>query len=61
MERHKAARIKRNHFSNLFHFGFWGLAEGGYLLAALYCGYGILKGTVSYGTFTAILQLVGQV
>lgn len=61
MERHKAARLKRNRFSNLFGFGFWGLAEGGYLLAALYCGYGILKGTVSYGTFTAVLQLVGQV
>ena len=50
-----------NRFSNLFNFGFWGLAEGGYLLAALYCGYGILQGTVSYGTFTAVLQLVGQV
>lgn len=61
MERHKAARMRRSHFSNLFHFGFWGLAEGGYLLAALYCGYGILRGTISYGTFTAILQLVGQV
>ena len=61
MEAHKAARLKRNRFSNLFNFGFWGLAEGGYLLAALYCGYGILQGTVSYGTFTAILQLVGQV
>ena len=61
MERHKAARLRRNRFSNLFNFGFWGLAEGGYLLAALYCGYGILRGTVSYGTFTAILQLVGQV
>ena len=61
MERHKAARLKRNRFSNLFNFGFWGLAEGGYLLAALYCGYGILQGTVSYGTFTAVLQLVGQV
>ena len=61
MERHKAARLKRNRFSNLFNFGFWGLAEGGYLLAALYCGYGILQGMVSYGTFTAVLQLVGQV
>lgn len=61
MERHKAARLKRNRFSNLFNFGFWGLAEGGYLLAALYCGYGILQGMGSYGTFTAVLQLVGQV
>ena len=26
-----------------------------------YIGYGILKGTVSYGTFAAVLQLVGQI
>ena len=34
---------------------------GGYILCAVYCGYGILKGTLSYGTFTAVLQLIGQV
>ena len=61
MDRHKAARVKRNHFSNLCNFGFGAVVDGGYLLAAVWCGYGILRGTVSYGTFTAILQLVSQV
>ena len=61
MNRHKAARVKRNHFSNLCNFGFGAVVDGGYLLAAVWCGYGILRGTVSYGTFTAILQLVSQV
>ena len=61
MDRHKAARIKRNHFSNLCNSGFGLVADGLYLLSAAYCGYGILRGTTSYGTMMAILQLVGQV
>ncbi len=61
MNKHKAARIKRNHFSNLCNLGFGVIVDCGYLLGAVYCGYGILQGTISYGTFTAILQLVGQV
>lgn len=61
MEKHKAARIRRNHFSNLCNLGFGLVVDCGYLLGAIYCGYGILQGTISYGTFTAILQLVGQV
>ena len=61
MKQHKAARMQRTTFSNLCNFGFGIVADGGYLLGAVYCGYGILKGTLSYGTFTAVLQLVGQV
>lgn len=61
MEQHKAARIRRNHFSNLCSIGFGMAANGIYLLGAGYCGYGILKGTMSYGTFTAILQLISQI
>ncbi|MDO5336990.1 MAG: ABC transporter ATP-binding protein [Eubacteriales bacterium] len=61
MERHKNARIRRNHFSNLCNIGFGVAANGVYLLIAAYCGYGILKGSMSYGTFMAILQLIGQV
>ena len=61
MNKHKAARLKRNHFSNLCNLGFNIIVDAGYLLSALYCGYGILQGTISYGTFAAVLQLVGQV
>ena len=35
--------------------------DAGYLLSAVYCGYGILQGNITYGTFTAVLQLVGQI
>lgn len=61
MDRHKAARIRRNHLSNLCNVGFGIAVDAGYLASAVYCGYGILQGTISYGTFTAVLQLVGQV
>ena len=61
LEGYKHERLKRNHFSNFCNFGFGAIANGGYLFSAVYCGYGILQGTISYGTFTAILQLVGQV
>ena len=60
MERHKAARMKRNHFSSLCNSGFRLAVDGCYLAGAVYCGWGIMKGTVSYGTFTAVLQLIGQ-
>lgn len=61
MKKHKAARMKRNSLSNLCNFGFGLMVDTCYLLSAIYCGYGILKGKISYGTFTAVLQLVGQV
>ena len=61
MEEHKIARMKKNHFSNVCNIGF-GLAMNGiYLFGICYCGYGILLGTISYGTLTAITQLISQI
>ncbi|MGN0297747.1 MAG: ABC transporter ATP-binding protein [Lachnospiraceae bacterium] len=61
MELHKQARMKRNHFSNICNLGFGIIMDGAYVLGAFFCGYGILTQTMSYGTFTAVLQLIGQV
>ena len=61
MEQHHKAIMKRRRFSNLCNIGFSGMMNGAYVVGAAFCGYGILQGTLSYGTFTAILQLVGQV
>lgn len=61
MNRHKAARMRRNLLSDLCNTGFGAAVNGVYLFGAAYCGYGILKGTLSYGTMTAILQLMGQI
>lgn len=60
MQEHKEARMCRNRFSNICNTGFSTLMNVVYAVGACYCGYGILAGTISYGTFTAILQLIGQ-
>ena len=60
MHRHKAARMKKNWFSNLCNSGFMLVMNGAYVLGAAWCGLGIAAGTVSYGTFTAVIQLVAQ-
>ena len=61
MSEHKNARMKRNCFSNFCNTGFGAAMYGMYLFGVCYCGYGILLGTISYGTLTAITQLISQI
>ncbi len=61
MRAHKAARMKKNRFSNLCNIGFGATMSGMYLFGVGWCGYGILMGTVSFGTLTAITQLIAQI
>ncbi len=61
MREHRAARMRRNRFSNLSNVGFGVALNGMYLLGLGWCGYGILTGTVSFGTLTAITQLITQI
>ena len=62
MREHQKARLKRINFSNICNTGFAVAMNAIYLIGGVgYCGYGILMGTVSYGTFTAMLQLIGQI
>ncbi len=61
MQEHKKKVLKRSHFSNISNMGFGTVMHGAYVIAAIYCGYGILMHTISYGTMTAVLQLIGQI
>lgn len=61
MAEHKNVRMKRNHFSNICNIGFAAAMNGMYLLGVCYFGYGIMIGTVSYGTLMAVLQLINQI
>ena len=61
MAAHRDARMKRNRFSNLCNVGFGAVMNGAYIGSAIYCAFGILRGTISFGTMTAIMQLVSQV
>jgi len=58
MENHLRARMKRNTVSNWNQICFGAAMQGMYLMAAGYSAWGILNGTVSYGTMTAMLQMV---
>ena len=61
MQEHRKARLQRSSFSILCNMGFSTAMNGAYVLGAFFCGYGILSGTMSFGNFMAILQLIGQI
>lgn len=61
MAAHKAARMTKNSFSILCNTGFSLAMNSIYLLAIGYCAYGIMRGHLTYGTFMAVLQLIGQI
>lgn len=61
MSDHKKARMKKNHFSNICNIGFQAGMQGMYVAGVIYCGYGILVGSISYGTLTAVTQLISQI
>lgn len=61
LENHKKMRMQRNQFSNICNFGFGAGMYGFTLLGIIMGSYGILQGTVSYGSFAAIQQLIGQI
>lgn len=58
MTAHHRARMKRNCASNLFSTGFGFVMQGMYLLGAFIGCIGIVDGTISFGTLTAVLQLI---
>ena len=61
MREHQAARMRKNRFSNFANMGFGLAMSGMYLLGIGWCGYGILMGTISFGTLTAITHLIAQI
>ena len=61
MENHKSKRMHRNLFMNITSSGFTLVMNFIRVLAALYSGVAILSGLLSYGTFTAVMQLLGQI
>lgn len=58
---HKAARMRKNRFSNFCNVGFGIAFQGMYLFGVIWCGWGILTGTITYGTLTAVTQLISQI
>lgn len=61
MDAHRQARMARTRFSNLCNVGFSAAMYGFLLVGVIYCGSGILHGTMSYGAFAAVQQLITQI
>ena len=61
MQAHLDARMRKNRFSNLCNVGLNFILNGLYLFGLIYCGRGILNGSISYGTLVAAMQLLGQI
>ncbi len=60
-QNHYQAKLKKNNLSIFANSGISTVFALGYLFALLWSAYGLVNGTISFGTLTAILQLVGQV
>ena len=60
MEDHRKQRMRRSNVSNLSQSAFGLAMQAMYLSAAAISAWGILNGTVSYGTMTAMLQLISH-
>jgi len=61
MKVHRRMRRNRSNTYNLFGSGLRLLMQCGYLFGFTWCGIGILEGNITYGTLTAVLQLIGQI
>lgn len=61
MTDHKDSRMRRVRFSNFCNIGFQTGMQGMYFGGVIYCGWCILTGAISYGTLTAITQLISQI
>ena len=60
MEVHKGSRMRKVWISNICNSGFSLAVNGMYLLGIGFCGFGIIHGNVTFGTLTAMIQLIGQ-
>ncbi|MGI6118708.1 MAG: ABC transporter ATP-binding protein [Bilifractor sp.] len=61
MAAHRKARMDKIRFSNICNIGFGAAMDGAYVVGAIYCSYRILRGTMSYGTFTVVLRMIAQI
>jgi ATP-binding cassette subfamily B protein len=61
MAAHRKARMDKTRFSNICNVGFSAAMDGAYVVGAIYCGYCILRGTMSYGTFVVVLRMIAQI
>ena len=61
MANHRQIRRKRTNLYNRMGSGLRFCIQCGYIFGFVWCGIGIMEGRISYGTLTAVIQLIGQI
>ena len=61
MAGHRKARRRKSHVVNFFASGLRLCIQCGYVFGFAWCGLGILEQRITYGTMTAVIQLIGQI
>jgi ATP-binding cassette subfamily B protein len=61
MAHHRHVRRVRSHVYNVLGTGLRVLIQCGYMFGFIWCGIGILENRITYGTLTAVIQLIGQI
>lgn len=61
MQKHRKIRRKRTNLYNVMGSGLRFCIQCGYIFGFVWCGIGIIEGKISYGTLTAVIQLIGQI
>lgn len=61
MENHRKIRRKRTNLYNIMGSGLRLCIQCGYIFGFTWCGMGIIEGKITYGTLTAVIQLIGQI
>lgn len=61
MQKHRKIRRKRTNLYNVMGSGLRFCIQCGYIFGFVWCGMGIIQGKISYGTLTAVIQLIGQI
>lgn len=61
MTGHRRARLRKADVSNACNTALVLAVQIGYVLGFAWCGWGILRGTCTYGTLMAVVQLIGQI
>ena len=61
MKQHRRIRRKRTNLFNVMGSGLRLCIQCGYLFGLAWCGLGIIEGRITYGTLTAVIQLIGQI
>lgn len=61
MRGHQHARMRRIGVTAVASTGLSTAMNVGYLIGFVWCGFGILHGSITYGTMMAVIQLIGQI